>query len=92
MTDTVRVLRVVEYIGPRDWVETTLRKSIQGTLYLTGPNHPQDAYRMAEFKVIRTAVVGDLMEVLGEEEVRILDDHLGTEASRLGGRSVNKHG
>jgi hypothetical protein len=30
MTDIVRVLRLIEYVGPRDWVEATLRSSIHG--------------------------------------------------------------
>jgi len=29
--DTVRVLRIIEYVGDRDWVENTLEKSINGT-------------------------------------------------------------
>lgn len=28
--DTVRVLRVIEYVGPRKWIEETLAKSIHG--------------------------------------------------------------
>ena len=26
--DIVRVLRIVEYVGPRDWVEETVRRSL----------------------------------------------------------------
>lgn len=29
--DIVRVLRIVEYTGPRDWVERTVANSIHGT-------------------------------------------------------------
>lgn len=29
--DTVRVLRLLEYVGPREWVEHTLKNSIHGT-------------------------------------------------------------
>jgi hypothetical protein len=29
--DTVRVLRIVEYTGPRDWVERTVAGSVHGT-------------------------------------------------------------
>ncbi len=28
--DTVRVLRIVEYVGPRDWVEKTIARSFHG--------------------------------------------------------------
>lgn len=28
--DIVRVLRIIEYVGPRDWVEKTLLRSVQG--------------------------------------------------------------
>lgn len=30
MDDIVRVLRVIEYEGPREWVEHTVARSIQG--------------------------------------------------------------
>lgn len=30
MSDIVRVLRVVEYVGPREWVEETVGRSIHG--------------------------------------------------------------
>jgi hypothetical protein len=36
--DIVRVLRILEYEGPRSAVEETLRNSIQGTRMLTGKN------------------------------------------------------
>lgn len=29
--DIVRVLRVIEYVGPRSWVEKTIANSIHGT-------------------------------------------------------------
>lgn len=29
--NTVRVLRVIEYVGPREWVESTIEKSVVGT-------------------------------------------------------------
>lgn len=31
MTDIIRVLRVIEYIGPRDAVNNTIARSIHGT-------------------------------------------------------------
>ncbi len=30
MTDQVRVLRIVEYVGNRDWIDHTVNKSIRG--------------------------------------------------------------
>ena len=29
--DIVRVLRIIEYVGPRSWVESTIAGSIHGT-------------------------------------------------------------
>ena len=51
--DRVRVLRLVEYIGDREWVENTIAGSIKGTLIL------------AEDKMIRAATIGDFPEILG---------------------------
>lgn len=31
MTDVIRVLRIIEYVGPRAWVEKTINKSIHAT-------------------------------------------------------------
>lgn len=50
--DIIRVLRVIEYIGPRSWVESTVANSIQGTKLLMGG------------KEIRAATVGTYPEIL----------------------------
>ncbi len=50
--DRVRVLRIIEYEGPRDWVEKTLNKAINGTKAV-GPG-----------KFIRTATIGTYLEIL----------------------------
>lgn len=50
--DTVRVLRVIEYIGPRDWVESVVSKSIHGEKIL------------GDGKVIKAATIGNYPEVL----------------------------
>lgn len=34
MDEEVRILRIIEYRGPREWVEDTVRRSIQGTKVL----------------------------------------------------------
>jgi len=51
--DTVRVLRVLEYVGPRSWVETTMsRNAVKGT-HLVSPGC-----------WIREATIGDFPEIL----------------------------
>ena len=37
MSDIVRVLRIVEYVGDRAWVERTVARSIHGTKHCGGP-------------------------------------------------------
>lgn len=51
MKDIVRVLRVIEYVGEREWVERTIERSIHGTMKC-GQGE------------IRAAVVGAFPEVL----------------------------
>ena len=48
MEDIVRVIRILEYIGPLDWIETTLAKS-----FAAGP-HILGKYREVR-EVLRTA-------------------------------------
>jgi hypothetical protein len=55
MTDIVRVLRILEYVGPREWVETTLEK---GAVPANG------SHRIDDNKVIRSATLGEFPEVL----------------------------
>ena len=50
--DVVRVLRVIEYIGPRSWVEKTLSNSLKGT------------FEPAMGKRICAVTVGDYPEML----------------------------
>lgn len=50
--DVVRVLRVIECIGPRSWVEKTMAHSIKGT------------FAVAEGKSICAVTVGDYPEML----------------------------
>lgn len=58
MTEIVRVLRIVEYVGPRDWVEKTVQESIHGTKHL------------GEMKSIRAATIGEFPEILKTETNR----------------------
>jgi hypothetical protein len=57
--DLVRVLRVVEYIGPRRRVEQTVAGSIHGTKEAGGG------------LTIRAATIGEYPEILGNEVVKI---------------------
>lgn len=54
MSDIVRVLRVYEFIGPRDLVEQQVSRSLKGTKIL--PNG----------MAIRSATVGDYPEILAD--------------------------
>ena len=61
--DVVRVLRVYEFVGPREWVESQVAKSIQGTKEI----------RPGQF--IRAATVGAYPEMLTFKQYEaILDD------------------
>jgi hypothetical protein len=72
--DTIRVLRLIEYVGPRDWVENTLKKSIQGTLWCSEPSIPSSNRPL---KMIRTATLGTIPEILDEGEVLNIVEYLG---------------
>lgn len=53
--DIVRVLRIVEYSGPRDWVEQQIERSIHGTKDL------------GQGRIIRVATIGTYPEILATE-------------------------
>jgi hypothetical protein len=60
MTDKVRVLRVVEYVGSREDVEKQIENSIHGTRrFRTGSGGEMQ---------IRVATVGEYPEILEKEE------------------------
>jgi hypothetical protein len=50
--DIVRVLRIVEYVGPRNWVEATVNNSIHGER------------RINTNSVIKAATIGSYPEIL----------------------------
>lgn len=54
MADIVRVLRVIEYVGDRAWVEETISRSIHGVM-VCGDNGE-----------IRAATVGVYPEILSD--------------------------
>lgn len=53
MMDRVRVLRILEYEGSREWVEETIRRSLTGEK------------QIGNFGIIRAATLGTYPEVLG---------------------------
>lgn len=59
--DIVRVLRVIEYVGPRSWVEATVELSIKGVL------------KLANGGKIGAAVVGDYPEILVRQGTFVRD-------------------
>jgi hypothetical protein len=61
--DIVRVLRIVEYVGPRDWVEQTVAGSINGTRVIAADRH------------ISAATIGAFPEILKKEEANAEDHH-----------------
>lgn len=58
--DIVRVLRVVEYSGPRDWVEKTIANSIHGTRDCTS--------YMGQKATIKAATIGTFPEILEKNQ------------------------
>jgi hypothetical protein len=60
--DTVRVLRIIEYTGPRDWVERQIELSITGIKKI-----PADDGRVM---IIRAATIGTYPEILGSVSVK----------------------
>ena len=55
MTERVRVLRLIEYTGDREWVERTVSRSIKGTLIVNE----------SKGQMIRAVSLGDFAEILG---------------------------
>jgi hypothetical protein len=54
----VRVLRIIEYTGPREWVEDELSTSIHGTKVINNREHGR-CY-------IRVATIGEYPEILAQ--------------------------
>jgi hypothetical protein len=55
MSDIVRVLRILEYTGPREWVERTLE---QGAVPANGQ------HTLPNGSVVRSAIIGQYPEIL----------------------------
>jgi hypothetical protein len=56
MEETVRVLRIIEYVGPRNWVERVVSESIHGTKMI------------GDDRMIRAATIGEYPEILDRKE------------------------
>lgn len=54
--DIVRVLRILEYEGPREWIEETLRRRAV-----------KKEYRIGAHSTIREAIVGEFPTILEEK-------------------------
>lgn len=52
--DEIRVLRIIEYRGPRSWVEKTIAGSIHGTRFVGEPNRTISANTIGLFPEILT--------------------------------------
>lgn len=65
MADTVRVLRVVEYIGDREWVEKAVGNSLHGTKVIVGKGEIRAATIGAYPELLRDGIFG---EILGHPE------------------------
>lgn len=60
--DRVRVLRIIEYTGPRGWVEYTVKTAIQGEKYIS------------DGCCIRGTTLGTFPEILDGANPEILDE------------------
>lgn len=56
--DTIKVLRIIEYVGKRSWVEKTVANSINGTKIIPKCGR------------ISAATIGDYPECLSSEEAK----------------------
>ncbi len=61
--EKVRVIRVLEYVGPRSWVESTLENNAVKGIKVLGNG-----------ATIREAILGDFPEIV-EEEKPVLESH-----------------
>lgn len=61
--DIIRVLRVIEYVGPRSWVEDTVARSIHGTKIV------------AKEKRISAATLGAYPEIIEKAREQISEEY-----------------
>lgn len=64
MSDKVRVLRILEYVGDREWIEDVLKQSSipnDGAKEFSSREHP-------EYKnIIKSAIIDEFPEILNRE-------------------------
>jgi hypothetical protein len=61
--DIIRVTRVIQYVGPRSWVEATVAKSIQGTKDVGAL-----AMCVGNRKLIIGTTLGSFPDILSQEQ------------------------
>lgn len=66
--EVVRIVRVLEYVGPRHWVEETIGRSWVPA---------QGAKIVSETKSIRSGLIGSFPEIVADPEIK------GPDASRI---------
>ena len=60
MSDQVRVLRIIEYVGDRDWVENTLNK---GSI-------PSDGIKTFGDNTIKSCLIDKFPEIIEKQEIK----------------------
>ena len=71
--DKIRVLRIVEYVGPREMVERQVAASIHGL---------RRFYRVGEEMQVRAATIGEYPEILEQESTPVTQMPGGEDAQR----------
>lgn len=66
--DIIRVLRIVEYVGPRSCVESEVSKSIHGTRQFAHPDKDGNRKLMR----ITAVTVGEFAEIISDQVVKFL--------------------
>lgn len=73
--DIIRVLRIIEYVGPRSWIEKQLSRSITGTrIFYPGTQ-------------IHVVTIGEFPEILGKVVMEARDEAI---EDALGFNNVRK--
>lgn len=65
--DKIRVLRILEYVGEREWVEETLKRS---TVPLNGQRQVDNG------NLIKSAIIDNFPEILDEKSVSTTEHHI----------------
>lgn len=65
MGDKVRVLRILEYVGDREWIEKTMSRS---GVPLNGIWKPNDIESEEKGRCIKSAIIDQFPEILEKNE------------------------